>query len=59
MTVYVVTDRHGNVWGVYTKDTRALARQEELRREYGVGYKVTKMEVNNNVTFDEAGEDSA
>ena len=50
MIVYVVTDFSGNVWGVYTKDTKALARQEELAREYGQGYFITETEVNRNRT---------
>lgn len=52
MIVYVVTDMHGNCWGVFTKDTRALAKQEELRRELGVGVRVIKMEVNKGGTSD-------
>ena len=54
MIVYVVTDFHGNVWGVFTKETKALAKQEELRREMGVGVKVSKMEVNRNGTQDKS-----
>ena len=50
MIVYVVTDFNGNVWGVYTKDTKALARKEEPQREYGAGYKVSEVEVNRNCT---------
>lgn len=54
--VYVVTDFTGWVWGVYTKDTKAMARKEQLTREFGQGYTISKVELNSG-TQDESGED--
>ena len=57
MLVYVVTEMHV-VLGVYTKERRALALQEELARD-GLNTLITKVQLNeeqDSGTQDEGGE---
>ena len=57
MLVYVVTEMHV-VLGVYTKERRALALQEELARE-GINTHVSVLQLNeehDSGTQDESGE---
>jgi len=46
MNVWVVTDRDGNVVGVYTKQRKALASMASNEREYGKVYILSEVTVN-------------
>ena len=46
MNVWVVTDRDGNVVGVYTKQRKALASMASNEREYGNIYTLSEVVVN-------------